>query len=124
MHFEIDDLDLQMNHGGKWAGLTLAPSIDFEASSDDGVFEVLTGGEKVELDFDHRTVGFSVGHALIQIDDFIYVEGGFALTKQEGVRVDIITGYDATPSLASAAGLGTQLAALAGSDHSRRTTMR
>ena len=110
MQLKVEDLDVGLNRGGQWQGLTVAPTLDFGESG----FAVSTGAStasdpdavtEVLLDFRRATIGVSVGHALIRIDDFIHIEGGFAVEKIDAVALDIRTGFGATPSVASTAAL-------------------
>jgi hypothetical protein len=85
LQLQVQDLDLKLNQGANWTGQTFAPHIDFVHSFGAGGFEVATGGDSIGLDFQRTTIGVEVGHALIRIDDFFYIEGGFALEKSKGV---------------------------------------
>ena len=96
MQLKVDDLAVQMNKGGKWRGTELTPFLDFQASFGDEGMSVATGGEPISLDFNRSMLGVSVGHALVKIDDYFHLEGGFAIEKTAGVAVDIVTGFSAT----------------------------
>jgi hypothetical protein len=92
MQLQVQDLDVTMNQGGNWSTLQVAPHIDFQHSFGADGYSVDTGGDPIALDFTQSTIGVSVGHALIRIDDFIYIEGGFSLQKSSSVPLDIKTG--------------------------------
>ncbi|MCX7258156.1 MAG: hypothetical protein NTZ64_15960, partial [Polaromonas sp.] len=95
--FQIDDLQVQANQGGKWKGApTLAtPYIDFNSSFGATGYEVPTSGDSIFLKYDRSFVGVSIGHALLNVGDFFQVEGSFALEKISGQKVDIVTGLPA-----------------------------
>ncbi|MEO7578774.1 MAG: calcium-binding protein, partial [Massilia sp.] len=104
MQLQIDDLTMSVNKGSNWRGLTVSPYVDFVSSFGDAGMAVNTGGAPVMLDFTRSMIGVEVAHALIKIDDFFFIEGGFALEKAASVRVDIVTGFTDT-SLEGAAKL-------------------
>ena len=107
--FTISDLQIQANQGGQWKGApaTFAtPYVDFKSSFGGNGYQIPTSGGMVALNYDRSFMGVSVGHALIKIDDFFHLEGGFAIEKTASVAVDIVTGFS---SLAQA---GTALSSL------------
>ena len=103
MQLDVDDLTVQVNQGSKWQGLEIAPYVDFVSSFGDGGLEIATGGDPVLIDFSHSMVGVQIGHALISIGDFFYLEAGFALKKSGAVAVDVVTGFSNTDPAAATA---------------------
>jgi hypothetical protein len=79
----------------------IRPFVDFQSSFGTGGFEVNTGGDPIVLDFDRSVIGVEVGHAMISIGDFFYIEGGFAIEKGSSVNVDIVTGFTNTSAQAA-----------------------
>ena len=104
MRLKVDGLSVRMNQGGNWtAGLDLAPYIDFTSSFGAQGLEIGTGGDPVFIDFDHPMIGVAVEHALITIDNFFFIEGGFAIEKSSSVVLDLATGFgNADPAAAAA----------------------
>ncbi len=121
MQLQLQDLDVKVNQGANWAGLQIAPHIDFVSSFGDEGYQVATGGDAIGLDFQRSTIGVEVAHALIRIDDFIYIEGGFSLEKSKSVALDIKTGFGATPTAQSIAALSPLGTAVNPLDHSKLT---
>ncbi|WP_043112418.1 hypothetical protein, partial [Pseudacidovorax intermedius] len=103
MQLQVQDLQVQLNQGSSWRGLTVSPTVDFVSSFGAQGMRVATGGDDVYLDFRQAYFGVEVGHALIAIGDFFYIEGGFSLGKGKGVAVDIVTGFGAYDPTAAAA---------------------
>ncbi|MCX7257343.1 MAG: hypothetical protein NTZ64_11550, partial [Polaromonas sp.] len=96
MQVKVADLTVELNKGAKWQGTELSPYVDFTSSFGANGLSVATGGAPMALDFNRSLFGVSVGHALVKVDDFIYLEGGFAIEKSAGVSVDIVTGFTDT----------------------------
>ncbi|WP_420226204.1 hypothetical protein [Pigmentiphaga litoralis] len=103
MKLQVQDLELQLNKGSQWRGLTVAPTVDFKSSFGADGLQVATGGTPISLTYEHSTFGVEVGHALISIGDFFYVEGGFSIAKGTNVAVDIKTGFGDNDLQAAAA---------------------
>ncbi|MBU3995906.1 MAG: LEPR-XLL domain-containing protein, partial [Actinobacteria bacterium] len=94
MQLKVDDLQVQMNKGANWQGTQLSPYLDYQSSFGPSGLNVATGGAPISLDFNRSMFGVSVGHALVKIDDFFHLEGGFAIEKSSSVQVDIATGFN------------------------------
>ena len=96
MQVKVSDLTVELNKGSKWQGTALSPYVNFTSSFGAGGLSVATGGAPIALDFNRSMFGVSVAHALVKVDDFIYLEGGFAIEKSASVAVDIATGFSNT----------------------------
>ena len=96
MQLDVDDLTVQVNQGSNWQGLKISPHVDFISSFGDDGLEIATGGDPIMIDFANSMIGVEIGHALISLGDFFYLEGGFALEKSGTMAVDVATGFSNT----------------------------
>lgn len=78
---EVGGLSVELNGGGDWiAGQpdSPAPYIDFQSSFADtgGKYQV---NENVALDFNSAVIGLELQQATLQVSEFVYLRGDFAL---------------------------------------------
>ena len=86
MQLQIDDLTLSVNKGANWGGLNVAPYVDSSPSFGESGLAVPHRRRASDARLTRRSmIGVEVAHALIKIDDFFYIEGGFALEKLANV---------------------------------------
>ncbi|MDP1579136.1 MAG: hypothetical protein Q8M02_02585, partial [Candidatus Didemnitutus sp.] len=91
---EAKNISIEVNRAYDPANVVTAG--DFSAM-DGGGLTVQTGGQAILIDFDRAVLRASVGDALIQISEFVYLRGGFAFEK--GVPVVENLGGGATRDL-------------------------
>jgi len=105
---KAEDIEVNVNTSSTWSSLVdKSAVIDFESSyadTEDEGFKLQTGGDNfVILDFDgENRTSVEVGQAVLQIDEFLYLQGSFSFEKGATETVTINTGLG---DIGAAAGL-------------------
>ena len=68
------------------------PYVDFKSTYGAAGLQVATGNAAVHIDFDNGKTAVAVAKATLAIDQFVYLQGGFAFEKGERHTVNIDTG--------------------------------
>ncbi len=99
VELSAENITINVNDGVAWPGDLGPPVVDFTTSFEtstgagDGYFEVDTGRDPVQIDFDgNQRIGFSSERITLQLSEFVHVTGGFSFEKGPVTNVDVATG--------------------------------
>ena len=92
----VEEIVVNVNNGIEWPGGFGPPVVDFEASYPGTGFQITTGGDPVSIDFNgNQRIGASATEVLLQLDQFVHIQGSVAFEKGPTHIVDIATGLPA-----------------------------
>ena len=94
---EATGIEVLLNQGSVYKGQTgtnkIAPYLDFSTLQAGGL-SIETGGSSQFLDFSESFLGLKAANAIIKIDEFVYIEGGFLFQKGAKKKVNVKTGVN------------------------------
>ena len=84
--FSASGYRVEINGGKNSSGNPSA--LDF-TKLEDGKFTVPTGVGSVDFDYSSRLLRLAIENAVLMIDDFVYISGGFSLTQQKNYTLTL-----------------------------------
>ncbi|MBI5053445.1 MAG: hypothetical protein HZB52_09290, partial [Chloroflexi bacterium] len=109
---DVASVAVEVNKGNAWntgAADAPAPFVDFVSSFGAAGLNLTSNGSLV-ADYDHALTRVTLGHVLIQLFDFVHLEGdSFTFEKGTSIPVDVATGFNLTTIQTAAPNLVTDL---------------